>query len=566
MRREIVVNAGHGETRAAVLEDRRLAELYIERDEDERVVGNIYKGRVENVLPGMQAAFVNIGLERNAFLYVDDALAHYRNGMGGDDEPAERVKARSIKDVLHEGEEVIVQVTKEPIGTKGARVVTNLTLPGRYLVLMPTVEYVGVSRRIDDEEERTRLKALAKRLRPKGMGLIVRTIAGGKDEEDLVRDGQFLLKVWDRVRRKAGEEKAPALLYKDYDLVYRLVRDAFTPEVTKFVVDSEEEYQKTLELLETLSPNLKDRVYRYHEGPPIFESYQIEPEIEKALDRKVWLQSGGYIVIDQTEALVSIDVNTGRFIGTTNLADTVLRTNLEAASEIARQLRLRNFGGIIVVDFIDMDSREHEQMVLRRLEEELRKDKTKTHVLGFTHLGLVEITRKKTKQNVPDILQKPCPHCDGSGRVLSEATVAHRLERELRKLTHASPAGAFMVEAHPSVAALLIGPGGANLKRLEQDLNRSVYVRGMEHRHVEKPSVVAGSQEEIERQAMPVREGEVVSLKVEEPHISNPKDGIARVEGYVVDIEGAGRRVGQQLQVEITRVFRTYAKARVVSG
>lgn len=566
MRREIVVNAGHGETRAAVLEDRRLAELYIERDEDERVVGNIYKGRVENVLPGMQAAFVNIGLERNAFLYVDDALAHYRNGIGGDDEPAERVRVRSIKDVLHEGEEVIVQVTKEPIGTKGARVVTNLTLPGRYLVLMPTVEYVGVSRRIDDEQERTRLKTLAKRLRPKGMGLIVRTIASGKDEEDLIRDGQFLLKVWDRVRRKAAEAKAPALLYKDYDLVYRLVRDSFTPDVTKFVVDSEEEYQKTLDLLETLSPNLKDRVYRYHEGPPIFEAYQIEPEIEKALDRKVWLQSGGYIVIDQTEALVSIDVNTGRYIGTTNLADTVLRTNLEAASEIARQIRLRNFGGIIVVDFIDMDSREHEQMVLRRLEEELRKDRTKTHVLGFTHLGLVEITRKKTKQNVPDILQKPCPHCDGSGRVLSEATVAHRLERELRKLANSTQAAAFLVEAHPSVAAMLIGPGGANLKRLEQDLGRAVYVRGMENRHVEKPTVISGTQEEIEQQAMPVREGEVVSLKVEEPHISNPRDGIARVEGYVVDIEGAGRKVGQQLQVEITRVFRTYAKARVLSG
>lgn len=564
MRKEIVVNVGHGETRAAVLEDRRLAELYIERDEDERVVGNIYKGRVENVLPGMQAAFVNIGLERNAFLYVDDALAHLRNGNGGEAN-LDRVKVRSIKDVLREGDEVIVQVSKEPIGTKGARVVTNLTLAGRYLVLMPTVEYVGVSRRIQEEAERARLKALAKRLRPKGMGLIVRTIAAGKDEEDLIRDAQFLLKVWDRLRRKAAEAKAPALLYKDYDLVYRLVRDSFTPDVTKFVVDSEEEYRKTLDLLDSLAPNLKERVYRYHEGPPIFEAYQIESEIEKALDRKVWLQSGGYIVIDQTEALVSIDVNTGRYIGSTNLADTVLRTNLEAASEIARQLRLRNFGGIIVVDFIDMESKEHEQMVLRRLEEELRKDKTKTHVLGFTHLGLVEITRKKTKQNVPDILQKPCPHCEGSGRVLSEATVAHRVERELRKLSHTTQAAAFLVEAHPSVAALLIGPGGSNLKRLEKELNRTVYVRGVENRHVEEPSILSGSREEIERQAMPVREGDVVRLKVEEPHISNPKDGIARLEGYVVDIEGAGRKVGQHLDVEITRVFRTYAKARVVS-
>ncbi|HEX6971467.1 MAG TPA: ribonuclease E/G, partial [Limnochordia bacterium] len=300
MKKEIVVNVDHGETRAALLEDRRLVELYVEREDQQRVVGNIYKGRVENVLPGMQAAFVDIGLERNAFLYVDDALAH-RNGHNGDDEPVEGSRYPSIKDILKEGQQIIVQVTKEAIGTKGARVVTQVSLPGRYFVLMPTVEYVGISRRISDEAERARLKAIAKHIRPKGMGLIVRTVAEGKEEAELVQDCQFLVRDWERIRAKAKRSSAPALLYRDHDLVYRIVRDMLTPDVDKLIIDHEGEYRKVLELTESLSPHLKDRIYLYHEGPPIFESYGIEPEIERALDRRVWLDCGGYLVIDHTE-------------------------------------------------------------------------------------------------------------------------------------------------------------------------------------------------------------------------------------------------------------------------
>src|SRR5690606_5569371 len=561
MKKEIVVNVGLGETRAALLEDRRLVEFYVERQEDQRVVGNIYKGRVENVLPGMQAAFVNIGLERNAFLYVDDALAYSKNGSQNGDG-----HVHSIKDILKEGQHIIVQVTKEPIGTKGARVVTNLTLPGRYLVLMPTVEYIGVSRRIGSERERNRLKAIAKRIRPKGMGLIVRTVAEGKSEEELLQDCRFLLGLWDRIQQRARKASPPALLYKDYDLVYRLVRDTFTPDVDKFVIDSEDEYHKTLELLDHLSPQLKNRVYLYHDGPPIFEAYGIEPDIERALQRKVWLDCGGYIVIDHTEALISIDVNTGRYTGSTNLADTALRTTLEMATENAGQLRLRDMGGIIIVDFIDMESEEHEEMVLERLEREMRKDKTRTHILGFTNLGLVEITRKKVKQDIGDFLHKTCPMCEGSGRILSEATVAHRVQRQIKKMARETDAEAILVAVNPSVAALIIGAGGSGLRALEEQTGKSIYVKGSADYAIDQVNFLAvGTKEEVEAKALPVRQGQVLDMEVEEPHISNPRDGIARVHGYVIDIEGAGSMVGQKLKVEITKVFRTYAKGKVLS-
>ena len=561
MTREIVVNASFGETRAAMLEDRRLVELFIEREAHRSVVGNIYKGRVENVLPGMQAAFVNIGLERNAFLYVDDALAH----LNGSEEVVEAPRPRSIDDVLTVGQEIVVQVVKEPIGTKGARVVTNLTIPGRYLVLMPTVDHIALSRRITDEEERQRLKEVARQIRPPGMGLIVRTLAVGKDADVLARDCRFLLGIWEKIQRKAATSPAPALLYQDYDLVYRLVRDEFTPDVSRFVVDDETVYKTVLELLDSLSPSMKPRVYLYTGKKPIFEFYDIESQLERSLQRKVWLESGGYIVIDHTEALTSIDVNTGRFIGTTNLADTVLKTNLEAAVEIARQVRLRDIGGIIIIDFIDMESDAHRRQVLEALERALEPDKTRSHVLGFTSLGLVEMTRKKVAEDIDARLQRACPYCDGSGRVLSEETVAHKTQRELERRARVSREEAFLVTCNPLVAAQIIGPNGTLLRRLEERTGKAIYVKGAEGMHIEDVEIVAGTKAELEQRALPVREGQVLDMQVQEPHLTNPKDGIARIEGYVIDIEGGGRYVGQKLKVEITKVFRTYAKGKVRS-
>ncbi|NLN20193.1 MAG: Rne/Rng family ribonuclease [Firmicutes bacterium] len=566
MRKEIIVNVSLGETRAAVLEDGLLVELYVERENSERIVGNIYKGRVENVLPGMQAAFVDIGLERNAFLYVDDALA-YRNAERDMDEPLEKPSFRNITDLLKSGQHIMVQVTKEPMGTKGARVVTHVSIPGRYLVYMPTVDYIGISRRIVDEQERARLKALAKKIRPKGTGLIVRTVAEGKDEKDLAEDCRFLESVWATIQQKAKKGSPPALLYKDHDLIYRLVRDIFDADVDKFVIDNKTEYLRTLELLSSISPHLRSRVFLYHGSMPLFESYGAEAQIESVLQRKVWLKSGGYLVIDRTEALTSIDVNTGRYVGTTNLADTVLHTNLEAATEIARQLRLRDIGGIIILDFIDMESKEDERRVLERLEAEIKRDKTKTHVLGFTSLGLVEMTRKKVRQDLGDFLHRECPCCQGTGRVLSEATVALRAQREILRMSRTHSAEAFLIEVHPSVAGLLIGTGGANLRQLEESTGKTLYVRGRQDLHVEEILFAAmGSKEDVGALAMPVKEGQVLELTVDEPHMSNPRDGIGRLEGYVIDIDGAGNRVGQRLMVEVTKVYRTYAKGRVVAG
>lgn len=564
MSKEIVVSVDGDETRAAIIEDGVLVEFFVERSFNQRVVGNIYKGRVENVLPGMQAAFVDIGLDRNAFLYVDDAFPA-KNGEE-DDEFPEHTNRLTIKDLLREGQEVTVQVIKEPIGTKGARVSRHLTLPGRYLVLMPAVDYAGVSRRIQDENERGRLKALAERIRPPGVGLIVRTVAEGRDEGELRQDLEVLMRLWQQIQHKQKTCGAPALLHRDLGLVYRIIRDYFNEEVERFTIDARPEHAKIMELLEVVSPELKGRVHLFtSRNRSAFDLHGLDLEMEKALKKRVWLKSGGYIVIDQTEALTAIDVNTGKFVGTTSLADTVFRTNLEAAREIARQLRLRDIGGIIIIDFIDMDSHHHRQEVLRTLEEALKKDRTKAHVLGITQLGLVEMTRKKVRQGLDEVLQRPCPYCEGKGRVLSEETMAGKVRREIKRILRQSASEAILVEVNPSVAALLIGAGGSNLKELERETGKAIYIRGSDDCHLESMNLRAlGTREEVQAQALPVKEGQVIELEVEEPHVSNLWDGIARVEGYVIDIEGAGKLIGEKVKVEITKAFRTYAKARIV--
>ncbi|MEW6545310.1 MAG: Rne/Rng family ribonuclease [Bacillota bacterium] len=569
MSKEIVVSSDADETRAAVLEDGKVVELYVERPLVHRAAGNIYLGRVENVLPGMQAAFVNIGLERNAFLYVDDADAV----IDAEEETGRRRVRRArrrpgITELLHEGQSIVVQVVKEPLGTKGARVTTHITLPGRYLVLMPNLDYVGVSRRIEDAAERDRLRRIARSIKPPGAGIIVRTVAEGQEEADLVRDRDFLVRIWERIRERARTSEPPALLHRDLGLVFRLVRDQFTEDVDRLTVDDREQYERILDLLDAYSPELKPRVHFHRRNAgSAFEAYDLDREIELALRRKVWLRSGGYLVIDQTEAFCIIDVNTGKYVGETSLEDTVLRTNLEAAVEIARQLRLRDIGGIIVIDFIDMERASHRQKVLAALEEALRKDRTRTTVLGFTQLGLVEMTRKKVRPGLEAQLQRPCPYCEGTGRVLSEETVAARIRREIKRILRTTDAEAILVEANPRVASLLIGPGGSNLRELERATGKSVFVRGSAELHLEAMNLKAvGSREEVEAKACPVREGEILELRVEEPHVTNPWDGIARIEGYVIDVEGAGSRVGERVRVEITKAFRTFARARLLDA
>ncbi len=560
MFREIVINVGEEETRAAMLEDRVPVEIFIERSVTQRLVGNIYKGRVENVLPGMQAAFVDIGLEKNAFLYVEDALpSRSPDGQGGGS-----ALGANICDILKHGQEIIVQIVKEPIGTKGPRVTTHITLPGRYLVLMPTVDYIGISRRIENEKERERLKELAARVKPEGMGVIVRTVAEGVLEDDLAQDIMLLNKLWRKIVQRAGHSPVPNLLHRDLELIQRLLRDVFTEDVNRLTIDSRYEYEKILDLLDITGSRLKFKVV-LDEREDIFRDYGIDLELEKSLKRKVWLKCGGYIVIDQAEALTAIDVNTGKFVGSTNLEDTVLRTNLDAAAEIARQLRLRNLGGIIIVDFIDMQKEEHRQQVLQVLEDEIKKDKTKTNILGITQLGLVEMTRKKVRPSMGEVMQRPCPYCEGRGKVLSEETVGIHFKNHIYQMARQTSADTILVEANPLVAARLIGSGGANLRELEHRTGKNLYIRGSQGQHIESVSLrPLYDQADIQAQTLAVQAGQILDVRVEEPHVTNINDGIARVDGFILDIEGAGSLVGESVPVEVTKVYRTYAKARLV--
>lgn len=424
MKSELIVNVGAGENRVALLEDGELAEIYIENSSSVRLVGNIYRGKVMSVLPGMQAAFVDIGYEKNAFLYAGDIIEKKEYCDDEDDEAVSGHEC-NIADMLKAGQELTVQVIKEPIGTKGPRVTTNITLPGRYLVLLPGANYTGVSRRIENEYERAKLKKAAEELKPDGMGLIIRTASEGKEEKDFVDDLNFLLKLWEGIKKKEKSGPVPRCIHKDLGLVYRTVRDMFTGDISRFVIDNKEEYEKVLDIVNMLSPTLKSRVEYFSRDYDIFEYYGLESKIARALSRKVWLKCGGYLVIDRTEALTVIDVNTGKYIGAKSLENTVLKTNLEAAGEIAKQIRLRDIGGIIIIDFIDMHEQEHQQMVLDELRQALKRDRTKTTVVGMTGLGLIEMTRKKVRKELSSQLITDCPYCDGTGKVLTPEAAAH---------------------------------------------------------------------------------------------------------------------------------------------
>lgn len=471
MAKNIVVNIGPEEARMALVQDGELLEVSVERTDSGNIVGNIYKGKIKNVLPGMQAIFVDIGRDKNAFLYTGDI--------------APRSPGSSFtSDSLTVGQDIIVQIVKDAIGTKGPRATTHLTLPGRYVVLMPTVDYIGISRRIESEVERERLKSLAENVRPPQMGMIVRTVAEGKHEDDLRKDIEYLSNLWSALSARAKRANAPALLYRDVDLVIRIVRDHLTPDVDQFIVDNKDAYVRVCDLLNFSSPELSQKAILYEGKEDVFASYGIDKEIDKLGQRCVWLKCGGYIVIDRTEALTVIDVNTGKYVGNTSLADTVLHTNIEAAAEIARQIRLRDIGGIIIIDFIDMDKEEHKQAVLNSLSEKLKNDRTKTNVIGLTGLGLVEMTRKKSRQNLESMLYTECPCCEGRGRVQSPETVMINLRRQLRKqIGSRQGQGGLLIQMHPSVAALFERPGVLSL--LEKEMCRSIKIESIASIHPE---------------------------------------------------------------------------------
>ncbi|MHB8767268.1 MAG: Rne/Rng family ribonuclease [Deferrisomatales bacterium] len=497
--KEIVINATPQETRIALLEGKVLAELYIEYVKDRRVAGNIYKGRVVRILPGMQAAFVDIGLEKAAFLYVSDVVengaaasepAGAENGLDEDDPYRATRPARPIEELLHEGQEILVQVAKEPLGRKGARITQHVSLPGRNVVFLPHVGHVGVSRRITDDAERTRLRELVAGFRTGVGGFIVRTVAEGCAGEELAQEMEFLTRLWAEVSRKALRAPAPNLVHCDLDVTFRSIRDLYTPDVRRVVVDSPEEYRKILDFVEKYVPQAKPAVELYGRPEPIFDFYGIEIEISKALERKVWLKSGGYIVIEMTEALTAVDVNTGSYVGKRNLEETILKTNLEAAREIAYQLRLRNIGGIIILDFIDMEILENRHQVFDAFEAELKKDRAKTNLLEISSLGLIEMTRKRVRENLSRTLCEPCAYCDGKGLVKSKSAVAYEIFRELRRKRRYMSGDSVVVEAHPDVVRFVYEEERTSLEDLERALGRRVVVRARPDCHQEEFEVI----------------------------------------------------------------------------
>jgi ribonuclease G len=487
MTKDLVINTTSHETRVALLENGHIAELYIERTRERGIVGNIYKGKVLRVLPGMQAAFVDIGLEKAAFLYVADVLdqmqALERFIDEGENETRlpnedgrEAATMPPIEDLLKEGQEVLVQVSKEPIGTKGARITAHISLPGRHLVYMPTVDHVGISRRIESEEEKERLRHLIEVIRPQGTGFIVRTAAEGKSEDDLLSDMEFLAGLWNGICSLRERKGAPCLIYSDLDVTSKVLRDILTEDVRRIVVDSPREYDKIVRFIETFMPTLAYVIELYEGEEPVFDAFGLEVEIDRALGRKVWLKSGGYIIIEQTEALTAIDVNTGRFVGKHNLEDTNLKTNLEAVKEVAYQLRLRNIGGLIIIDFIDMEKEAHREKVYMALEETLKGDRAKTNILKISELGLVEMTRKRVRENLTRTLCEPCPYCEGKGYVKSRPTMVYEIFRELRREIRNLSGAQVTLLVHPSIASVICDEERWEIDDLEQFSGKQIAI------------------------------------------------------------------------------------------
>ncbi len=506
MGKRIVVNAGLIETRLAVQDGNVLTELYVEREGRRSIVGNIYKGVVTNVLPGMQAAFVNIGLQKDAFLFAGD----YTANLGDDDrdlgrdadedaadvevaegeaEPRPPASSLPIEELLHKGQEILVQVSKESLGTKGARVTSFVSLPGRSIVYMPQARHVGVSRRIRDEQERERLRGIVKGLPPPPGGFIVRTVAEGKGEEDLAADIQFLGRLWTQIQSRFEMARAPSLLHEEMDLTFRVVRDLFSPEVDEFLVDNQGTYEKCVQFASSLVPQLASRVKLWDKDAAIFEATGIEKEIEKALRRRVWLKSGGYIVIDHTEALVAIDVNSGKYVGKRDFDETVLKINLEAVTEVVRQIRLRDLGGIIIIDFIDMERHDHRDQVFSALMRVLAEDKARTNVLEISELGLVEMTRKRVRQSLHSLFCAPCPTCKGSGVVRSDATLAAEIFRKVQAGPREGAGQEILVRVHPDTAHYLETERSDALERLRAMIDRKVTIQAVPSYHREQYDV-----------------------------------------------------------------------------
>jgi len=507
MFRELIINVAEHETRVALLEDGTIVELFINRGDETDISGNIYKGRVQRVLPGMQAAFIDIGLEQAAFLYVDDLihdpfcdLHSLFTDRGEEQLPPEdeeqddgemeadalRKDECHIEDIISEGQEILVHVAKSPIGTKGARVTSHVSLPGRFLVLMPSSNHIGISRKIEDEAERKRLKAIVEELRGDDCGYIVRTAAEGVGKEKIANEIELLLNLWKNIQQRYKTAPAPSLLHKELAVSLRAVRDLTIHDADKIIIDSRSGYESILSFLETFAPNTHDAVELYEGREPIFDAYNLEGDISRALKRKVWLKSGGYIVIEHTEALVAIDVNTGRYVGKYNLEETILKTNLEAVREIAYQIRLRDLGGIIIIDFIDMEKKSNQEKVFSAFKEALKRDRSKTHVLPISEIGLVQMTRKRIKQPLTRILCEPCFYCDGEGYIISKHSVCYNIYRGIQRDSQDILGVKLTLQVNPEIAELLHGEENHLIVSLERRIGKQIVIYPNPDFHIEQ--------------------------------------------------------------------------------
>jgi len=553
-KRDLLITVDVGEQRVAILEDDLVAEVYLERPERRSIAGNIYLGVVDNVLPGMEAAFVEIGLEKNGFLYVDEIVGPELEGRKG---------ARRIQDLIKRGQTILVQAVKDPMKSKGARLTTEISLPGRFLVYVPNGEGSGVSRRLEDAE-RTRLKEIVKNLDPKGGGIIVRTAAEGASAEDIERDLVFLQRLWKNIQARTKNAEPPSLVYEEAELPLRIVRDLFAGDFAGAQIDDDRTYRRIVNYLKKTSPHMVERVHRYKEQDTLFEAFGVDEAIRSTLDRRVDLPSGGYLIFDYAEAFTVIDVNTGRFVGQRGksaqgrLEDTIVKNNLEAVKEVVRQLRLRDIGGIIVIDFIDMANPKNREMVEEALRSELERDRTKTYVVEISPLGLVEMTRQNVTDGPREILTNRCPVCSGDGFVVSDATVALEVERRLRALAKGARAQAFRVAVHPRILWLLAGAGGERLAAIEATARRRFFLvpaSGDGHVHLDHLEVLAHGKLETVRPDTPVEEGATAELKLVEVGLYDAGAGVGKVGDYEVVVGGAAKLVGKKVSVTVGRAL-----------
>ncbi len=507
MSTKIFINAKRYEVRLALVENNILSEFHIQRSSEKGLIGNIYRGKVVRVLPGMQAAFVNIGLKRTGFLYVDDVHVPGRELDGrrlvNENHPentpsspflqesvSKEVSGLRIEHLLHEGQSIIVQVNKNPIGTKGVRLTCNITIPGRNLVLLPLTDHIGVSRKIESEEKRILLKEQIEKLRPKETGFIVRTVAEQATESEIQADMEFLLLLWKDIQKKVSTSPIPALLYEDLDMTLRSVRDLFTPEVDELIVDERESYERINAFVNKFMPLLQNKIHLYQHDLPLFERYNLDTYINRIMEKKVWLNSGGYLIIETTEALSVIDVNTGRFVGKTDLNETLFKTNMEAAKEIAYQLRLRNIGGIIIVDFIDMEEEAHRKELFAYFKEALKKDKSHINILQISEFGLVQMTRKRLSENLAQMICEPCFYCAGEGILKSQRTICYEIFRIIERNAAQHDGERVTLQVHKRIADMLDREERVSLQQLEYEINKTIYVVPQRDIHIEKYEII----------------------------------------------------------------------------